>query len=134
MYQLRKTVSRHKAGFGFAATVFLLLAALAVTMSVQSVRIAEERDRTAVEASKAMAVNSFIQEMLGSANPYEGLGQEVTVIETLDEAVKRIEGSLRNQPDVEAAVRNTIGRTYLALGRHETAEYRAMLAESEGPN
>jgi tetratricopeptide (TPR) repeat protein len=122
MYQFRKAVARHKVGFGFVVTVFLLLAVLAATMSVQSARIARERDRAEQEAAKARAVNVFLQETLGSADPYEGADREVTVIEALDEAVEKIDESFAEQPEIEAAVRNTIGHTYSKLARYEPAE------------
>lgn len=51
MYQLRKLVARHKALFSFLTALFVLLVGFAITMTVQSARVARERDR-AVEAER----------------------------------------------------------------------------------
>jgi tetratricopeptide (TPR) repeat protein len=52
----------------------------------------------------------------------EGLGRDATVVEALDRAVGEIDASFADQPEIEAAVRATIGLTYLRLNRYEEAE------------
>lgn len=60
--------------------------------------------------------------MLASVRPARAQGEEVRVRDLLDEAVRELEqGSLNDQPAVEAAIRRTIGETYAALGRYEDA-------------
>ena len=122
MYQLKKLVSRHKVGVGFVATVFLLVLGFAVVTTVQSARIARERDRAQREATKATAINEFLQETLGSANPRFGIGRDATILDALDVASERIGESFRDQPEIEAAVRNTIGLTYIELAEYDKAE------------
>ena len=51
-----------------------------------------------------------------------GEGIDVTVLEALDVAVTRVDDRLGDQPEIEAAVRETIGRTYTALDRLDEAE------------
>lgn len=83
---------------------------------------AREAEQTArslaeTEADKSGAVNAFLQDMLGSANPAIARGEEPTVREILDQAATKVEaGSLSDEPEVEAAVRTTLGTTYLAMG------------------
>ena len=72
------------------------------------------------EARKADAIRTFLQEMLGSANPARK-GRNVKVMEVLDEAAERVPGSFADQPDVEGALHLTLGQTYLALGLYEPA-------------
>ncbi len=122
VYQLRKMVARHKVGFGFAAGLLLLLAGFAVTMTILSARIAKERTRAEAEAAKATAINAFLLETLGSANPIEGKGRDVTVLEALKSATEKIEKAFPGQPKVEAEVRQIIGVTFLRLGHYEEAE------------
>jgi tetratricopeptide (TPR) repeat protein/tRNA A-37 threonylcarbamoyl transferase component Bud32 len=121
VYQLKKMVQRNRLGAAFAATVLALVVVLAVTMTIQAGRIARERDRAETEAAKALAVNQFMRDTLGAANPY-AQGVDITVLEALDQAVDRIETSFADQPEVEAEVRQTIGETYNALGRFDEAE------------
>src|SRR5262249_52480304 len=54
LYQFRKLVARHKIQFASLAAVFALLLGFAITMAMQSARIARERDR-AVAAERAAA-------------------------------------------------------------------------------
>ena len=130
VYHLRKFAKRHKALVGGVAAVFVVLVAGVITSSWQAVRatraeaLATTRlEQAKKEAAKAEAVNAFLQEMLGSVDPTKMKGQEVTVRESLDEAAKKIEGgSLADQPEVEAAVRTTLGTTYGALGLYAEAD------------
>ncbi|MFQ6052123.1 MAG: tetratricopeptide repeat protein [Candidatus Hydrothermarchaeota archaeon] len=122
MYQLQKLVARHKTIFAFVGLLFVLLLGFAITMTVQSARIATERDRADREATKAMAINTFLMETLGSANPIEGSSRDITVVEALKTATEKIAESFVEQPEVEAEVRHTIGITYLRLGHYEDAE------------
>lgn len=58
-YRAQKFVRRHRFGVAAAATVACLLIALAVSMTVQRVRIAHERDRANREAATAKACRIF---------------------------------------------------------------------------
>ncbi len=122
LYQLQKLVSRHKIGFGFAIAFLVLLAGFALTMTVLEARIARERTRAEKEAAKAKAINEFLLETMGSANPVEGAGRDTTVLEALKTAAEKIAPAFPGQPKVEADLRHSIGMTYLRLGRYREAE------------
>jgi serine/threonine protein kinase/Tfp pilus assembly protein PilF len=88
---------------------------------------AEESHQRAV----AQAVSAFLQDdLLGQADVgnqplVAGPAQRnraVTVRELLDRAAAEIEGKFREQPEVEAAVRLTIGTTYQGLGEYDQAQ------------
>jgi tetratricopeptide (TPR) repeat protein len=120
-YRVGRFVRRHRAGVTFAGTIATMLIVSAVGMSIQAARVARERDRAEQEASKAEAVNEFLQTMLASANPWVG-AREVRVADVIDQAVAEIDRELDAQPEVEAAVRFTLGRTYEGLGLVQEAE------------
>jgi serine/threonine protein kinase/tetratricopeptide (TPR) repeat protein len=122
VYRARKFVQRHRVGVGVGSLVLILLIAFAAAMTVQTVRIARERDRANREAAKAQAINEFMQKTLAAADPFAGVGRDVTVVEALGKAVRELEGSFSNEPEVRAAIQKTIGATYLELGRYEDAE------------
>jgi tetratricopeptide (TPR) repeat protein len=88
---------------------------------------AEEAHQRAV----ARAVNEFLQrDLLGQAdiaNQPRAAGQgernrDITVREVLDRAAAGIEGNFRDQPEIEAAIRQTIGDAYQALGAYDKAQ------------
>jgi tetratricopeptide (TPR) repeat protein len=61
--------------------------------------------------------------MLASVNPGHALDSGVSMRWVLDEAARKLEeGSLKDQPEVEAAVRSTLGYTYEAQGLFRIAE------------
>ncbi|MCC6669431.1 MAG: serine/threonine protein kinase [Planctomycetes bacterium] len=83
----------------------------------------ENKQRLAAESSarKADAINRFLLEMLGSANVRE-LGREAKVAQALDRAAAGVGKAFVGDPEVEAAVRQILGRSYLSLGLLDAAE------------
>ncbi|MDY7108720.1 MAG: tetratricopeptide repeat protein [Planctomycetota bacterium] len=128
LYVLGKTLRRHRVPVAAACIVFLALIAATVISTVfwrQSVL--EERrasialSQAELEADKASTINTFLLDMLASADPGRQ-GRDVTVREVLDDAEALLGDSFGNQPRIEVAVRHTIGNTYLTLGLADTAE------------
>jgi tetratricopeptide (TPR) repeat protein len=129
-YQVRKFARRHKALVAAAlASILVLIVGVAGT-SWQAVRarraerVAQARAQEAeVERAKAEAVTGFLTQMLGSVDPSQARGRDVSVREALDAAAAKIEaGEMATQPEVEIAVRNVIGTTYSSLGLYPPAE------------
>ena len=121
-YRLTKFVRRHRTGVAFGAVLAILLIAAAVGATVQARRIAIERDRAEREAERALAINEFLEETLGAADPWKGGGREVTIVEALEQGARRADVAFEGQPLIAAEVKNTIGRTYVALGRLDEAK------------
>jgi eukaryotic-like serine/threonine-protein kinase len=120
-YLVRKFVARHRLGTAFAAVLAVLVIAFAAVSAVQLKRIAAERDRATAEAAKAASINTFLQDTLGSADPWQ-TGSDISVRESLKRAEQQIETSFAHQPLIAAAVRRTLGKTYIGLGRLDDAE------------
>jgi eukaryotic-like serine/threonine-protein kinase len=121
-YQLRKLVRRNPLPAVFAASLLVLLVGFAGAMTWQAGRIARERDRAQAEANKSSAINEFLLQTLQTADPYTGGDRQVTILDALDLSGARIDKTLGDQPVVEAAVRLTLGTTYLNLGQRDKSE------------
>lgn len=122
-YRLMKFTRRHRIAVSSGLSIALLLIIFAVTAVWQASRIAEERDRAELEASRATAVNDFLVDVLGSANPVSEDGKsDITLLEALQHASREAAVSFENQPDIEASLKRTIGLTYSQLYRYELAE------------
>lgn len=120
-YRARKFVRRNR-GLVLAATVVtVLMAAWAVTATVQGARLAAERDRATSESETATRVTGFLTDLLGAVDPREAQGSEPTVREVLERGVARI-GELEDQPQVQADLYVTTGNVYEALGDFEAAD------------
>lgn len=75
------------------------------------------------EAETALAVRSFLQEMIAAGDPEKGATPDMTVRQVIDQAAARLDnGSLKEQPLVEAEVRQTLGDAYISLGLVAEAE------------
>jgi tetratricopeptide (TPR) repeat protein/predicted Ser/Thr protein kinase len=88
----------------------------------------ELKKRADTEAATADAVNGFLQNDLlaqASANNQSGPtakpDPDLKVRTALDRAAERITGKFNQQPEVEAAIRDTMGQTYTDLGLYPEA-------------
>jgi tetratricopeptide (TPR) repeat protein/tRNA A-37 threonylcarbamoyl transferase component Bud32 len=116
MYTVRKLAQRNRALVVSVAAGLLMLVAGAAASTWQAVRATRE-------AAKSTAVTAFLQDMLTSAKPGSMKGRDVTVKEMLDETARELdEGTLAEQPEVEAHIRTTLGGTFFSLGDFEAAE------------
>ncbi len=119
-----------------AAAVAMLVMVTAGSVAMSGL-IWQEQQRTAsalqdsrqnetkaeLNAAESKAVVDFlINDLLGSAAPQRAQENPVTVEEVLLKAEDNIENAFRDQPIVEASIRNVMGQTYYALARYEDAE------------
>ena len=90
---------------------------------VKTRRRAEQAERDVKkEAVKSQQVAQFLEKMLEGVGPSVALGRDTTMLrEILNKTAARIDEELTNQPDVEAALLSTLGRTYLELGEYSHA-------------
>jgi serine/threonine protein kinase/Flp pilus assembly protein TadD len=143
-YRAAKFVGRHKTGVAAAALIFLSLAAGIIATLMQTRIARAERDKARVEKAKADRINTFLQDMLGFSDTRSGSantrkGHDATVADMLDEAARRVETELNDQPEVKAEMLRTIGTTYEIQPRFDLAEHymRAALDLDQklyGPN
>ena len=115
-YRASKFARRYRLALVTACAFALVLIAAAVISVRQSIRANKE-------AAVAQAVNDFLQnDMLAQASAANQSGPsakpdpDLKVRTALDRAAQRITGKFGQQPEVEAAIRDTIGRTYTNLG------------------
>jgi len=122
-YRAGLFVRRHRAGVAVVA----MLVVLAVLGLVREISLRSEAERARaeaeIEAAKAIAVSEFLGDLLSSVDPAKARGGEVAVADVLEQASARIAENeeLVGQPEVEAAIRRSIGNTYVSLGRYPDA-------------
>ena len=121
-YRTSKFIKRHRVGVLAASVVFLALITLAVSMTVQAVRIARERDRANREAAAAKNVSDFLIGLFNVSDPSQARGNSITAREILDQGAKDIETRLTGQPLVQARLLLTIGSVYETLGLYPQAQ------------
>ena len=129
IYQIGKFARRNKGLVAGVVAAFFILWLGVIGTGVGIFQARRAADVARAEAAKAKAVNQFLNEMLASSNPQQlsktdrAKGPGVTMVEVLNEASARLAaGSLAQQPEIEAAVRRTVGHAYIALGEYDEAE------------
>lgn len=121
IYQLRKLARRHRplvVGAALALVGLLVGTALALRQAALATR---DRDRALVAERQATEVNRFLRDMLGQADPWQSRMTDLTVVEVLDAAAASLAGRFAEDPEVEAAVRASLGDSYQSLGRYDEA-------------
>jgi serine/threonine protein kinase len=126
-YRAAKFIGRHKTGVAAAVLIFLSLTA-GIVATLRQARVARaERDRAQVEKAKADRINAFLQDMLSfsspsyvSPNPRKD--PDAKVSEVMEDAARRAESELADQPEVLAEMQRTIGAVYYAQGRYDRSE------------
>jgi serine/threonine protein kinase/Tfp pilus assembly protein PilF len=120
---------RHHRVLVASAAVLLLSGAVALSAGLVLVgqanrRTQKERDLAQRNAAKAEAINHFlVRDLLAEAAPEQNPhAKNVTVLEVLDKAARKIDAAFVDQPEVEVAIRLTVGETYRSLGRYAEAE------------
>jgi eukaryotic-like serine/threonine-protein kinase len=131
-YQLRKFARRHQALVLGVAAVFVVLVAGVVTSTWQAMKARRAEATARQQSAVAQAVTDFLQhDVLAQASAKAQAGQsdkpdpDLKVRTALDRAAVRIDGKFGSQPEVEAAIRETMGKTYAELAQY--AESRRQL-------
>jgi serine/threonine protein kinase len=141
-YRLQKSAHRHKAAFVATAIVVVVLmfgTAVSTTQAIRATRAKaqalKQKKRADEEAAKQEAINLFLGDMLASADPTAASlsdpikGRQVTVLEVLGSAAAQLDhGGTKDHPMLEAAIRLTLGRTYLSLRQPVAAEPQLLRA------
>ena len=123
LYRAAKFIRRNRVAVA-VGTVFTMGLAAATAVSLYQANVARQ------EARRAGQINTFLNDMLGAADPswYNSLrskGASVTLLDVVDEMRDRIGSYFGSDPVVEIRLRRTIGRMYAVLSKH--AEARAQL-------
>jgi serine/threonine-protein kinase len=121
VYRAGKFVRRHALATAFAGLSLALLVGGGAAFAWQARVAGRERDEALLARARWESITGFLERMLESPDPASA-GPGVTVRQVLDEAARRLDGELDDQPLVQASLRGTIGRTYLALGLYREAE------------
>jgi tetratricopeptide (TPR) repeat protein len=128
-YRISKFARRNRTAIAVTAVVGVALStagAVALTSRGAARRSAEE---VRVEAARAGAVNDFLVDVFGSADPRQD-GRELKVVDFLGRASEMASQSFGGAPAAEGALRLALGTTYKGLGLYPEAEQemRATLA------
>jgi serine/threonine protein kinase len=123
LYRFQKLVRRNKVVFAAVTAVALSIIVGLVVSTWLYFREKEARRTADSEARHSQQVALFLEDMLKGVGPGVALGRDTTLLrEILDKTVERVTKDLKDQPEVQAEICNTIGEVYRALGQYNKAE------------
>jgi len=118
IYRMGKFARRHAAAVAAAALVVVLGIVYAATITVQSRRIAAERD-------KAHEVTAFLESLFDAADPFSGTDERIDTLRVrafIERGRLRLQDELDGQPAVRAQMLGVLGNAYRRMGLYEDAE------------
>lgn len=137
VYRFHKMVKRNKfavAAAGLIALVLLLGIVASTWQALRATRAEREQSRlrseaessqkkAQLEAIKSGQVARFLEDMLSGIGPIAAAGRDTTLLhEVMDKTIVRVGKDLKDQPDIAAELRMTVGRVYVDIGEYKKAE------------
>jgi len=124
LYRTRRFLGRHR--WSAATTAFLVVAVLvlASAATVQSWRLAQERDQALAAQRRSQEVVGFVEDVFRVAME----GEELTVRQAVSRSAASLDTKLLDQPRVRADLLEVIGNIYRYLGVFDEAEKQLIKA------
>ena len=127
-YRLGKFLRRHRLLTAAAATAVLAMGLLLGLLTVQSVRLEEQRAQAALERDRAVQVSQWVIDLFDQANPSRARGRTLTVEEAMDRGAADLMASDDLPAEIRGSLLRTVGGIYLDLGHGDRA--MPLLAQS----
>ena len=117
---------RNPAVAGMLAVLALVILGSLAGLTALYLNSERQRQVAVRREAEERAISKFYEDyVLAAARPKGewggGVGKGVTLKEALDQAGPKIDEAFAGQPELQAAVRNTLGMTYWYLGQYEVA-------------
>ncbi len=119
VYRFRKFTRRHRLGVGVAAAASFGVLAVAVVTTVQSRRVATERDRANREAQVSRDVSGYLSDLFHDVTLQHGRTGDITLIDVLDQGVENLDSEDYQDLSVDAKVEllRVLGDAHSNVGR-----------------
>ncbi len=117
IYYGQRFAKRHTAGVIAGAGFLVFLVGVAIVMSIQRQQIAHALERATQQGQRAETVSKFMMNVFSAADPFVNIGKEPTAKSLLEQAARRIQTDLGQQPAVRARLLEAIGGSYRRMGQ-----------------
>jgi serine/threonine-protein kinase len=117
-YRAGKLLRRHRFG---AALTFAFVAAIALLIAFYTARLARERDRARLEATKAQRVSAFLTNIFELTDLDRTKGVKLSVRDIVDRGAANLRPDLADEPEVAATMMALIGGVYAQLDLEQQA-------------
>ena len=105
-----------------AGTIFaVMIVGGMIAMSIQRAATQAALELATQKTQTEARVSGFLRDIFAAANPFVNFGRELTARELLDQASRTIDANLTEQPQVRAALHESMGIAYRRMGEPNLA-------------
>ncbi len=127
-YVMKKFVRRHHWAVGGIGLFILMLSVFSTVLGIQANNLATERNKSRLEAEKAIAVATFLESIFESSKPTNLGDEEITAAELLNKGMVRVEERYAGQPEIQVLLTQILGRVHYNMNMYPEAENVLRLA------
>ena len=122
-YRVSKFVKRNRSAILVAMTIAVLLIMATGISTWQAIRATSAEKRALDKEAATSEINKFfLEDILQQSNPEFQPDRDLLLSTVLEQAVEKIGERFAEQPEIEANIRYTIGRSLAGLGRYDAAQ------------
>lgn len=121
-YRMQKFIGRNRVGVSTAAVVLLLVLGFGIAMIVQSRQVAQERDRSRLEAERADQILQVLVGVFESSNPEVMPGSDTLGVGAfLEQGEDQMLEALDGHPEAQGRLKQVLGSMYMARSQFDRA-------------
>ncbi len=120
-YRAQKFFGRNRVPVALGVLAVLAIATALVGTTFGLLKAREAEQQAQIEASTAIRVSAFLEELLREGNPEQATGQAMSVNELVALGSEKIRAQLADEPAVRSRLLYTIASAHLALGEFDSA-------------
>jgi len=121
-YRSAKLLRRRVLPIALASTAALALVVFSGFVFIEWREASRQRDQARTASTQANTVTSFLLNVFAFYDPEIRPGNAITVKELLDNATKGLPDQLRDQPETQIKILNTLAQIYIDLNLKDRAE------------
>lgn len=114
-YRAGKFLRRHK--LAVSTVIFAAICLIGATIGMAFMARRAQRQQAVAERE-----SEFLASVFRASSPEESRGHEVSARDLLDRGVQRVDRELTGQPELQADMLDSIGRSYTSLSLYDRAE------------
>ena len=114
-YRSAKFIRRNRAAVAVAALAIVALVGFSIGMAVLERRARQQQ-------AIAERESGFLSSIFAASMPIQARGNQVSARDLLDRGLQRVDRELSSEPEAQAAMLQSIGRSYHALGLYDQAK------------
>lgn len=138
-YRLSRFVQRNRAVSALLAVALLALVAGIAASTAALIEANRQGREAANQADAQREINRFLTDDLLAASSPDQEGQNITALELLNRAARKVDLRFAGRPLIAAAIHHTLGTAYTELGAFDEADHHLQRAislrrEAAGPD